>query len=114
MRYGASQASLVAWSPVAGDNCQVELGSLDELRKLQPGLEARGRAFTGYAGALFRSPELPNYELARLLPMACSPHDDLPADVARLLGWPAGELRTPGAHPVRPASPAAGRRRLVK
>ena len=113
VRYGASQASLVTWSPVAGDNCQVELGSLDELRKLQPGLEARGRAFTGWTGALFRSPELSNYQLAKL-PDGLQPADDLPADVARLLGWPAGELRTPGAHPVRPASPAAGRRRLVK
>ena len=34
---------LVVWSPVAGETCQVELGSLEDLRKLQPAFEARGR-----------------------------------------------------------------------
>ncbi len=109
---GAGQPLLV-WSPAEGESCQVELGSLDELRKLQPGLEARGRALVGWAGALFRSPELSNYELAKL-PEGLQPVDDVPAEVARLLGWPAGEQRTPGAFQLRPASPAGGRRRLVK
>jgi len=104
---------LLVWSPVEGEACQVELASLDELRKLQPGLEARGRAFAGWAGALFLSPELSNYELAQPLP-GLQPTDDLPAEVARLLGWRAGEPRTPGAFPLRPASPAGGRRRPVK
>jgi hypothetical protein len=104
---------LLVWSPVAGESCQVELASLEELRKLEPGLEARGRAFAGWAGALFRSPELANYELAKL-PEGLQPADDVPAEVARLLGWPPGEPRTPGAFQLRPASPAGGRRRLVK
>jgi hypothetical protein len=105
---------LLVWSPVAGDTCQVELGSLDELRKLQPGLEARGRAFPGHAGELFRSPELSNYELARPLP-GLPPTDDLPAEVAKLLGWPAAQTRTPGAFPRPTAAPPRGdKRRLVK
>jgi hypothetical protein len=113
VRQGAAAAPLLVWGPVAGESCQVELASLEELRKLQPGLEVRGRAFTGWAGALFRSPELSNYELAKL-PEGLQPTDDVPPEVARLLGWAAGEQRAPGAFPVRPASPAGGRRRLVK
>ena len=81
---------LVVWSPAEGESCQVELASLEELRKLQPGFERRGRSFDDYAGALFRSPELRRYELARLLP-GLAPVDDLPADVRRLLGWREGE-----------------------
>ena len=78
-----SGGPLLVWSPVAGESCQVELGSLEELRKLQPGFEARGRSFAEYVGALFRSPELRRYELARLLP-GLPALDDLPADVRRL------------------------------
>ena len=62
---GEASGPLVVWSPVAGESCQVELGSLEELTKLQPGFETRGRSFTGWAGALFRSPELRRLELAR-------------------------------------------------
>ena len=36
VRYGQAKAPLVVWSPVAGESCQVELASLDELRKLRP------------------------------------------------------------------------------
>jgi len=109
---GAGQA-LVVWSPEEGESCQVELASLEELRKLQPGFERRGRSFDDYAGALFRSPELRRYELARLLP-GLAPVDDLPADVRRLLGWREGETRAPGAYPVRPEAPPAQGERGVR
>jgi hypothetical protein len=95
-----SEGPLLVWSPVAGENCQVEVGSLEELRRLQPGIEARGRSFTEYAGALFRSRELRRYELARLLP-GLSAVDDLPPDVRRLLGWAPKDPLTPGAFPAR-------------
>jgi hypothetical protein len=89
------------WSPVAGESCQVDLVSLEELQKVQPGFEVRGRYLGEYVGALFKSPELRRYELARLLP-GLAPGDDLPPDVRRLLGWPGREPRTPGAFPYRP------------
>jgi hypothetical protein len=109
VRSGGGGALLV-WSPVAGESCQVELGSLEELQRLQPGFEARGRSFDNHFGALFRSPELHRYELARLLP-GLAATDDLPADVRRLLGWREGEPRTPGAFPFRPdMTPARGER----
>ncbi len=114
VRYGQAKAPLLVWSPVAGDACQLELASLDELRQLQPALEAHGRVYADYAGALFRSPELSNYELAQPLPNL-QPLDDLPAEVARLLGWPAAQPRTPGAYPLPTAAPPRGdKRRLLK
>jgi len=88
------------WSPVAGESCQVELGSLEELRELAPGFEERGRSFAGWAGALFRSPELRRLELAGPLP-GVPALEVMPAEVRRLLGWPEKGPLTPGAFPAR-------------
>jgi hypothetical protein len=96
----ATSGPLVVWSPVAGESCQVELGSLEELRKLQPGAEERGRSFTGWAGALFRSPELRRLELAGPLP-GVPALEGMPAEARRLLGWPEKGPLTPGAFPAR-------------
>ena len=95
-----SGGPLLVWSPVAGESCEVELGSLEELRKLQPGFEERGRSFTGWAGALFRSPELRRLELAGPLP-GVPALEVMPAEVRRLLGWPEKGPLTPGAFPAR-------------
>jgi len=95
-----SGGPLLVWSPVAGESCQVEVASLEELRKLQPGLETRGLYLRDYVGALFRSPELRRFDLARPIP-GFAPVDDLPAAVRVLLGWPEREPRTPGAYPAR-------------
>ena len=96
----ATSGPLVVWSPVAGESCQVELGSLEELRKLAPGFEERGRSFAGWAGALFRSPELRRLELAGPLP-GVPALEVMPAEVRRLLGWPEKGPLTPGAFPAR-------------
>ena len=98
VRYGSAKTPLLAWSPAAGEPCQRDLGSLEDLRALQPGFETRGRVFADYVGALFKSPDLRNLELARVLPGL--PSTDLPAEVLRALGWPAGKPRTPGAYPA--------------
>ena len=101
VRYGdGPRSELVVWSPVAGENCQVEVGSLEELRHLQPGIEVRSRLLDAFDGALFRSPELRRFELARLLP-GLPAAEDLPLDIRRALGWPEREPRTPGAYPYR-------------
>jgi len=99
VRYGSAKVPLVVWSPAEGESCQAELASLEELRQLQPGFEASGRVFGDYVGALFKSPELRRLELARALPGLASAASELPADVLRLLGWPAGKPRSPGAYP---------------
>jgi hypothetical protein len=95
---------LLVWSPVGGEDCHAEVGSLEELSELVPGLEARGRSFDGYVGALFRSPELSRLELARVLP-GLADVDDLPEDVRRLLGWREGDARAPGAYPYEDSLP---------
>jgi hypothetical protein len=105
---------LIVWGPAPGERCLAELGSLDELRRLQPAFEARGRSLAGDAAAVFRSPQLRRYDLAHLLPGLASA-DDVPADVAKLLGWPAAQPRAPGAYPPPTAAPPRGdKRRLVK
>lgn len=96
----ATSGPLVAWSPVAGESCVVETGSLDELRKLAAGVEANGREWSGFAGALFRSPELRRFELARPLP-GLPAVSGPPAELRRLLGWPEKDALTPGAFPAR-------------
>jgi hypothetical protein len=98
VRRGGGTSPLLVWSPVTGESCQVELGSLDELRKLQPGFEARGRYFGDWFGALFRSPELRNYEMVRAV---SEPADPLPVEIRQLLGWTEQDSRLPGAFPVR-------------
>jgi hypothetical protein len=82
---------------VAGESCQVDLASLEELRKLAAGVEARGLFLPDYRGALFRSPELKRLELAAPLP-GLPTVADLPVEVRRLLGWPEKGPLTPGAY----------------
>jgi hypothetical protein len=106
VRYGGAAAPFATWSPVAGATCQVDLGSIEELRQLQPGLEARGLYLRDFAGALFRSPELRRLELGRLLPGAPAV-DELPLDVRRLLGWPAKGPLAPGAYQAPPGKAPA-------
>jgi hypothetical protein len=97
---GASAGPLVAWSPVAGEKCLVELASLDELRKLQPTFERRGAYLAGPGTAIFRSPELRRFDLAQPLPGAPTVAD-VPAEVRRLLGWPEKGPLTPGAYQTK-------------
>ncbi len=84
IRAGSGQP-LVSWAPVAGNGCQAQFASLDAFRQAVPGVEARGRALDNPAGAVFRSPELRRFELARV-PEGVQP---LPvaAEVRKLLGW---------------------------
>ena len=76
---------LVSWAPVPGTPCQASFASLDAFRQAVPGVEARGRALPGYDGAVFRSPELRRFELARV-PEGVEPLP-VPTEVRKLLGW---------------------------
>jgi len=93
LRAGSGQP-LVSWAPVPGSPCQTQFASLDDFRKAVPGVEAKGRALVPHKGAVFRSPELRRFELARVpegvqaLPV--------PADIRQLLGW-SSAARLPGA-----------------
>ncbi|WP_082532921.1 right-handed parallel beta-helix repeat-containing protein [Pelomonas sp. Root1237] len=95
LRAGSGQP-LISWAPLPEAACQAHFASLDALRQAVPGAEARGRALPAYAGAVFRSPELRRFELARV-PDGVQPLP-IPAEVRKLLGWEASHQ--PGALPA--------------
>jgi hypothetical protein len=97
LRRGGAQP-LIVLSPVAADPCQVELDSLEALRRHQPGFEAHGRYLLDPAGAVFKSPELRNLEPARPL-AAASGAPALPPEIRKLLGWPDSAAPSVGAFP---------------
>jgi parallel beta-helix repeat protein len=97
---GADAQALIVWSPVAGDNCQVEFRTLEEMQKSYPEFEAHSLYLTNYFGSAFKSPKLGNYELIRSFAEPASA--PLPAEIRKLLGWTEQESRTPGAYPLRP------------
>ena len=99
VRRGPGGGPLVVWSPVAGERCQVDLASLEELRGLQPGFETRSLYRSDYAGALFRSPELQRYEPTSSLPVSLA--GLVPAEILKLLGWKEQDAGVPGAYPAR-------------
>ncbi len=94
LRAGGGQP-LVNWAPLPGTPCQASFATLDDFRKAVPGVEAKGRALVPYEGAVFRSPELRRFELARVpegvVPLA------VPPELRKLLGWDA--THPPGALP---------------
>jgi parallel beta-helix repeat protein len=95
VRAGTGQP-LFSWAPVPGTACQTNFATLDAFRQAVPGVEAKGRALLGYEGAVFRSPELRRFELARA-PEGVQPVP-VPAEVRKLLGW-ADTTHMPGALP---------------
>ena len=92
----ANPQTLIVWSPADGDNCTAEFQTPDELRQSHPEFEAHSRYFDHSYGAIFKSAELGDYELAHALPEI---EDSLPARVQQLLGWSESDARTPGAFP---------------
>lgn len=90
---------LLVWSPADGEQCTVNLDTLDELRARHRSFEAHGQYLPDLSGPVFRSAELANLEplpsVAAAFPTAIPP-----ADVSALLGWkPTATI--PGAFPLR-------------
>ena len=83
--------------------CTVQLAAPADLTKRYPGFETRSRALNGYAGALFVSPELHNYDVAGALPATVT-EDPVPEAVRKAAGWQPDAARLPGAYPRQPAS----------
>jgi hypothetical protein len=94
-------APLMVWSPAEGENCQVGLNSPAELHALHPEFATRGKVFDHVRRPLFTSAALSRYEPTAAL-SASVWAIPLPADVLKLLGWPGGDVRLPGAYPFRP------------
>jgi parallel beta-helix repeat protein len=92
---------LIMWSPAAGEKCAVALGSPGALSRLNSSFEAHSSALDGYVGAIFKSPELDNYEL--VLPFSVtSAGDPVPDEVRKVVGWKPDAARLPGAYPAGP------------
>lgn len=94
VRAGSGQP-LVSWAPLAATPCQASFATLDAFRAAVPGVERQGRALPAPAGAVFRSPELRRFELARV-PEGVQPLP-VPEPVRKLLGWQA-PTHLPGAY----------------
>jgi hypothetical protein len=92
-----SPRPLISWSPAAGQACTAALAGPADLAALHPAFEAHSRAFIGYAGALFVSPELRNYDVA--VPLSAGGADLVPEAVRKAAGWPATGALLPGAYP---------------
>ena len=95
----ASPRPMIVWGPVEGESCVTEFASPEELSRRFPGLEAHGHSVNGYVGALFKSPELDNFQPVGPLP-ATLLEDPVPAAVRQRVGWKPATPPTPGAYPA--------------
>ena len=89
-----SPLSLAAWSPAEGEINQFDFKSLAELQAKFPQFEAHSQSIELEPGAVFQSMELKNYRPIH----AFSAQSPLPADIAKLLGWPQQATYIPGAY----------------
>ena len=86
--------SLISWSPAAGDANSHEVATLEDLRAKLPQFEQGSVEVGASASEVLQSPELKNLAPSRPLAVEAP----LPADVAKLLGWPARNAYQPGAY----------------
>lgn len=88
---------LITWSPASGDVNEQAFKSLAELRAALPGFEVHSQSLPLDPGAVVRSVELKNFALTRPSPIQAP----LPAEIARLLGWPKQNSSIPGAYQAK-------------
>jgi len=79
-----TELPLIWWSPVVNDKCQVSCVSLRDFRQILPGFETKSQFFPNYAGPLFRSVTLKNFDLMPNFP-AVESGMTLPEKIANLL-----------------------------
>ena len=94
----AGDRPLVAWSPAAGEAYQVAFKNLAKLQEMFPAFDSHSVWLATDLPAVFRSPVLKRYELARSLGVSAP----LPDDIVSLLGWPLRDGFAPGAFSVFP------------
>jgi hypothetical protein len=92
---------LILWSPAANPNCQIEIKSLAEIRKLYPKFSANSREFLNYSDPLFKCPQLHNFQV---LPefSAVKLGFKLPIEITKLLKSPEKIVNYIGAYPPIP------------
>jgi len=92
---------IILWSTVKNEDCRLIFKSLGGLQKLQPEFSVHSRYFANYAGPLFKSPELGNYQVLPTFPGSKSGMQ-LPAEIRILLGRIKKDGRYVGAYPPIP------------
>jgi parallel beta-helix repeat protein len=92
---------LILWSPAPGEQCQAGYESMADLRKLCPQFAANSLAFAGYAGPLFKSAIMGNYQLLPTAPGAKTGMQ-LPAEIRKALGLEKRTGQYIGAYPQQP------------
>jgi len=97
VRAGTTTVPLVQMSPATTDSCLMQLGSLDDFRKLVPAFEVNGRQLDRTSRSVFKGPDIERYELLQAIPGGAA----LPADVRQLLGWRENDAVSSGAYPYR-------------
>jgi hypothetical protein len=96
-----AQSPLILWSPAQNAECQAGCSSMEDLRKLYPGVSANSRDYTAYDGPLFRSMDLGNYQTVSSFAGAKSGMQ-LPPEIGRFLGQTRKDSRYVGAYPPVP------------
>ena len=92
--------NLAVWSPAEGELNQFEFETLAALQAKFPQFEAHSQSLDLEPSAVLQSLNLKNYRLIRALPVQAP----LPADIARLLGWPEQPTYAPGAYQPAPVA----------
>jgi parallel beta-helix repeat protein len=92
---------LLIWSPLSGTDCQARFESPSDLRKHFPQFSANDLSLAGYAGPLFRSAILGNYQLLPTAPGAKT-GSQLPAEIRKVLGLEKKIGQYVGAYPQKP------------
>ena len=95
-----TEQPLILWSPVEGEDCNVELSSLSELTALNPAFETNGEDYGFYGGQIVQSAFLKNAEVLPDFP-GNTPVDTLPEEIADLLNWDPSGSFIKGAYPNR-------------
>jgi parallel beta-helix repeat protein len=93
-------APLIVYAPSEAENCNSQLASLDDFRKLEPAFEKNGVQIDRSPRSVLKGPDLGHFELQRALPNAPA-INFLPPELRSLLGWTEEEAKTPGAYPLR-------------
>jgi hypothetical protein len=91
---------LIVYAPSEAENCNSQLASLDDFRKLEPAFEKNGVQIDRSPRSVLKGPDLGHFELQRALPNAPA-INFLPPELRSLLGWTEEEAKTPGAYPLR-------------
>ncbi len=92
---------LLLWSPAKNKECQKEIESLSDLRKIHSEFSANSQYFSNYDGPLFESWKLGKFELLNEFPGSKSAAN-LPEEMRNLIGVPEGDIPFVGAYPTNP------------